>query len=105
MFESLSERLGGILDKLTKRGALSEADVNEAMREVRRALIEADVALDVVRSFTDKVRARAVGQDVIRSVTPGQMALGRAFAQVEAEVPEFGQGDGVEIAHRMAPER
>ena len=75
MFESLSERLGGILDKLTKRGALSEVDVNEAMREVRRALIEADVALDVVRSFTDKVRARAVGQDVIRSVTPGQMVV------------------------------
>ena len=64
MFETLSERLGGILDKLTKRGALSEADVNEAMREVRRALIEADVALDVVRSFTDKVRAKAVGEDV-----------------------------------------
>ena len=75
MFESLSERLGGILDRLTKRGALSEADVGEAMREVRRALIEADVALDVVRSFTDKVKARAVGQDVIRSVTPGQMVV------------------------------
>ncbi len=75
MFESLSERLGGILDRLTKRGALSEADVGEAMREVRRALIEADVALDVVRSFTDKVRVRAVGQDVIRSVTPGQMVV------------------------------
>ena len=75
MFESLSERLGGILDKLTRRGALSENDVNEAMREVRRALIEADVALDVVRSFTDKVRARAIGQEVIRSVTPGQMVV------------------------------
>jgi signal recognition particle subunit SRP54 len=75
MFESLSERLGGILEKLTRRGALSEADVNEAMREVRRALIEADVALDVVRSFVDKVRAKAVGQDVIRSVTPGQMVV------------------------------
>ncbi len=75
MFESLSERLGGILDRLTRRGSLSEADVGEAMREVRRALIEADVALDVVRSFTDKVRARAVGQDVIRSVTPGQMVV------------------------------
>ncbi len=75
MFESLSERLGGILDRLTRRGALSEADVGEAMREVRRALIEADVALDVVRSFTDKVKARAVGHDVIRSVTPGQMVV------------------------------
>ncbi len=75
MFESLSERLGSVLDRLTRRGSLSEADVGEAMREVRRALIEADVALDVVRSFTDKVRARAVGQDVIRSVTPGQMVV------------------------------
>jgi signal recognition particle subunit SRP54 len=75
MFENLSERLGGILDRLTKRGALSEADVNDAMREVRRALIEADVALDVVRSFTDKVRSRAVGEQVIRSVTPGQMVV------------------------------
>ena len=75
MFETLSDRLGGILDKLTKRGALSEADVDEAMREVRRALIEADVALDVVRSFTDKVRVRAVGEAVVRSVTPGQMVV------------------------------
>lgn len=75
MFDSLSDRLGGILDRLKKRGALSEADVNEAMREVRRALIEADVALDVVRSFTDKVRARAVGAEVVKSVTPGQMVV------------------------------
>ncbi len=75
MFESLSERLGGIFEKLTRRGSLTEADVSEAMREVRRALIEADVALDVVRSFTDKVKNKAVGQDVIRSVTPGQMVV------------------------------
>lgn len=75
MFESLSDRLSGILDKLTRRGALSEADVSEAMREVRRALIEADVALPVVRSFTDKVRARAVGHDVVKSVTPGQQVV------------------------------
>ncbi|MDR3495172.1 MAG: signal recognition particle protein [Ancalomicrobiaceae bacterium] len=75
MFESLSERLSGILDKLTRRGALTTEAVNEAMREVRRALIEADVALDVVKSFTDKVRNRAVGQDVIRSVSPGQQVI------------------------------
>jgi signal recognition particle subunit SRP54 len=75
MFDTLSERLNGILDRLTRRGALSEADVNEALREVRRALIEADVALDVVKSFIDRVRAEAVGEAVIRSVTPGQMVI------------------------------
>jgi signal recognition particle subunit SRP54 len=75
MFETLSERLSGILDKLTRRGALTEDDVSEAMREVRRALIEADVALDVVRSFTDRVKAKAVGKEVVRSVTPGQMVI------------------------------
>jgi signal recognition particle subunit SRP54 len=75
MFEGLSEKLSGIFDKLTRRGALSEEDVNAAMREVRRALLEADVALDVVRSFTDKVRAKAVGANVIKSVTPGQMVV------------------------------
>ena len=75
MFESLSDRLSGILDKLTRRGALSEADVSEAMREVRRALIEADVALPIVKSFTDKVRSRAVGQEVLKSVTPGQQVV------------------------------
>ncbi|TSJ60605.1 signal recognition particle protein [Starkeya sp. 3C] len=75
MFDSLTDRLGGILDRLKRRGALTEADVNEAMREVRRALIEADVALDVVRSFTDRVRTRAVGAEVIKSVTPGQMVV------------------------------
>jgi len=75
MFETLSERLSSILDKLTRRGALTEADVAEAMREVRRALIEADVALDVVRSFTDRVKAKAVGQEVVRSIAPGQMVI------------------------------
>jgi signal recognition particle subunit SRP54 len=75
MFDSLSERLGGILDRLTRRGALSEADVDAALREVRRALLEADVALDVVRSFVDEVRKHAVGIAVIKSVTPGQMVV------------------------------
>src|SRR5437868_9187822 len=75
MFDTLQERLSGILDKLTGRGALSEADVDTAMREVRRALLEADVALDVVRGFIDKVKERAVGAEVVKSVTPGQMVV------------------------------
>ena len=75
MFDNLSEKLGGILDRLTGRGALSEANVDAAMREVRRALLEADVSLDVVRSFVEKVREQAIGATVIKSVTPGQMVV------------------------------
>src|SRR3954464_8290155 len=75
MFEGLSEKLSGILEKLTRRGALTEEDVNAALREVRRALLEADVALEVVRSFTDKVRAKAVGAAVLKSIKPGQMVV------------------------------
>lgn len=75
MFETLSDRLSGVLDKLTGRGALSEADVANAMREVRRALLEADVALEVVKTFIDNVKAKAVGANVVKSVTPGQMVV------------------------------
>ena len=75
MFESLSEKLSGILDKLTGRGALSEEDVNAAMREVRRALLEADVALEVVRSFIDRTRTKAIGAAVVKSIKPGQMVV------------------------------
>jgi signal recognition particle subunit SRP54 len=75
LFQSLSTRLSGVFDRLTGRGALSDSDVAEAMREVRRALLEADVALDVVRSFTDKVKAKAVGAAVLRSIKPGQMVV------------------------------
>ena len=75
MFDSLSERLSGILDRLTRRGALSAEDVDAALREVRRALLEADVALDVARAFVEQVRQRAVGVEVIKSVTPGQMVV------------------------------
>ncbi len=75
MFESLQERLGSILNGLTGRGALSEADVAAALREVRRALLEADVALEVVRSFVDKVREKAVGAAVLKSIKPGQMVV------------------------------
>src|SRR6266576_2950223 len=75
MFDSLSERLGGILDRLTRRGALTEADVDAALREVRRALLEADVALEVVSAFTEQVKANAVGVELIKSVTPGQLVV------------------------------
>ena len=75
MFEGLSKRLGDVFDKLRGRGALSEADVDAALREVRTALLEADVALPVVRQFIDSVRPQAIGADVIRSVSPGQMVI------------------------------
>ena len=75
MFESLQERLGSILNGLTGRGALSESDVTAALREVRRALIEADVSLEVVRSFTDRVREKAVGAEILKSIKPGQMVV------------------------------
>jgi len=75
MFESLSDRLGGVFDRLRGRGALNESDVREAMREVRIALLEADVALPVVRDFVEKATEQAVGQNVLRSVTPGQQVV------------------------------
>jgi signal recognition particle subunit SRP54 len=75
MFESLSGKLGEVFERLRKRGALSESDVSEALREVRVALLEADVALPVVKSFIDGVKSKAVGQEVLRSVTPGQQVI------------------------------
>ena len=75
MFEGLSNKLGDVFDKLTKRGALKESDVTEALREVRVALLEADVALPVVKDFIEKVKVAAVGENVIRSITPGQLVV------------------------------
>ncbi|MCH7629733.1 signal recognition particle protein [Novosphingobium percolationis] len=75
MFDSLSDRLGGVFDRLRGRGALQEEDVRAAMREVRIALLEADVALPVVRRFVDQVTEQAIGQHVLRSVTPGQQVV------------------------------
>lgn len=75
MFDTLSDRLGNVFDRLRGRGALNEQDVRDAMREVRIALLEADVALPVVRRFIDEVTEKAVGQSVLRSVTPGQQVV------------------------------
>ncbi|MFC4272004.1 signal recognition particle protein [Sneathiella chungangensis] len=75
MFESLTGRLGDVLGRLTKRGALTEADVTEALREVRVALLEADVALPVVKSFVKRVKTKAIGTEVLKSVNPAQMVI------------------------------
>jgi len=91
VFDNLSEKLGGILDRLTRRGALTEADVDAAMREVRRALLEADVSLDVVRSFTERVREQAIGATVVKSVTPGQMVVKIVHDELIATLGSDGQ--------------
>jgi len=75
MFEKLTERLGDVFGRLTRRGALTEADVDAALREVRVALLEADVALPVVRDFLASVREKAIGESVLKSITPGQMVV------------------------------
>src|SRR6266436_9972769 len=75
MFDSLSDRLGDVFDRLRRHGALTEADVGTALREIRIALLEADVALPVVRDFVAAVREKALGQEVLRSVTPAQMVV------------------------------
>ena len=91
MFEALSSKLNGVFDRLRRRGALSEADVTEALREVRIALLEADVALPVVRDLVNKVRERAVGQEVIRSVSPAQQVIKIVN---DALVEALGGGEG-----------
>ena len=75
MFENLSQRLSGVFDKLTKQGALSEDNVKTALREVRVALLEADVSLPIVRDFIKAVQDKATGREVTKSVTPGQQVV------------------------------
>jgi signal recognition particle subunit SRP54 len=99
MFDTLSQRLGDVFDRLRKRGALGEADVTAALREVRVALLEADVALPVVKDFINGVRERAIGQDVIRSVTPGQMVI----KIVHDHLVETLGSDMVELSLRATP--
>jgi signal recognition particle subunit SRP54 len=99
MFDNLSEKLGGILDRLTRRGALSEADVDLALREVRRALLEADVSLDVARAFVESVKKQAVGIEVMKSVTPGQMVVKIVHDQLVAMLGS----EGLSIDLNAAP--
>jgi len=102
MFDTLSEKLGGILDRLTRRGALSEADVDAALREVRRALLEADVALDVARDFTEGVKKEAIGVEVMKSVTPGQMVVKIVHDQLVHTLGSDSQGIDLAAAPPVA---
>ncbi len=93
MFDALSSKLSDVFDRLTRRGALKEADVEEAMREVRVALLEADVALPVARDFIEKATQRAIGQDVLRSITPGQMVIKIVHDCLVEMLGEGGEGN------------
>ncbi len=99
MFESLSDKLSQTFERLKRKAALSEDDVGEALREVRIALLEADVALPVVKDFVAKVKERAIGQEVIRSVSPGQMVV----KIVHDHLVETLGSAGVEINLNTAP--
>ncbi|MBB4211222.1 signal recognition particle subunit FFH/SRP54 (srp54) [Rhodothalassium salexigens DSM 2132] len=100
MFDSLSDKLGAIFDGLQKRGALKEADVTAALREVRVALLEADVALPVVKDLMGRVKARAVGAEVLRSVTPGQQVIKIVHDELKETLGSDGQGLNI---HRAPP--
>ena len=75
MFASLSDRLGGVLQKVRGQGRISEDNIRDTLREVRMALLEADVALPVVKDFVEQVRVKAMGEEVLRSLTPGQVLI------------------------------
>jgi signal recognition particle subunit SRP54 len=99
MFENLGNRLNDVFTRLTRKGVLKEADVDEALREVRVALLEADVALPVVKDFLDAVKEKAVGEAVIRSVAPGQMVV----KVVQDELTALLGGEGQELNLAASP--
>jgi signal recognition particle subunit SRP54 len=99
MFENLGNRLNDVFTQLTRKGALKDSDVDEALREVRVALLEADVALPVVKDFLDAVKQKAVGEEVIRSVTPGQMVV----KIVQNELTALLGGEGLELNLAATP--
>ena len=102
MFDNLSAKLGGVLDRLTRRGALTEAEVDGALREVRRTMLEADVALDVVRAFADGVKKQTVGVEVMKSVSPGQMVVKIVHDQLIATLGTDSQGIDLNAAPPVA---
>ncbi len=99
MFESLSDRLNSTFTRLRGKGRLDEADIDEAMKEVRRALLEADVNFKVVKSFVEHVRERAIGQEVLKSLTPAQMVVGIVHDQL---IELLGEATKIEMA-KTAP--
>ena len=103
MFESLSDRLSGVFDRLTKQGALSDDDVKTALREVRVALLEADVSLPVARDFVAKVQEKATGQAVTKSVTPGQQVVKIVHDELVAVLTGEGEPGALKIDSPPAP--
>ena len=99
MFDALSDRLEGILGRLRSRGRLSDADVDEALREIRTALLEADVDVGVARSFVDGIRARLVGEDLSKSLSPGQQVV----KAVHEELIEVLGGETLRLTYASAP--
>src|SRR5262245_63535098 len=93
MFESLTNKLQGIFDQLGKRGKLTEADVDVVLREVRLALLEADVNLGVAKDFVKRVRERAIGADVLKALQPGQMVIKIVYEELQATLGEPGTLD------------
>ncbi|MFT5869507.1 MAG: signal recognition particle subunit SRP54 [Paracoccaceae bacterium] len=103
MFENLSERLSGVFDRLTKQGALSEDDVKTAMREVRVALLEADVSLPVARDFIKAIEKKATGASVTKSVTPGQQVIKIVHDELIATLRGEGEPGSLKIDNPPAP--
>ena len=103
MFENLSERLSGVFSRLTKQGALSGEDVTSALREVRIALLEADVSLPVARDFIKSVESKATGQNVTKSVTPGQQVIKIVHDELIVMLKGTDAAENLKIDHPPAP--
>src|SRR5690242_3048092 len=99
MFDALTDRLEGILGRLRSRGRLSESDVDEALRQIRAALLEADVNVRVARLFVDGIRARLVGEALSRSLSPAQQVV----KAVHDELIRILGGESLRLAYASAP--